>query len=710
MNWQRTLLIFMREIRDQLRDRRTMCTIFVLPLLLYPFLGMLMLQVAQFHAEHPVKVTWIGSEFWPSDRPLLSPEAVASEKAKVAWEYAAWTSEAYNEEQWLAHAQRLVKSGKSELVLLTTEGISQALDKRDRPLPIKLVINQASDQSLIANRRLQRLLDDWQRTWLREQLTAVHLDPSILKPIDPETIDVAPKETKQALIWSKLLPLVMLIWALTGAFYPAIDLCAGEKERGTLETLLSSPASRREIVWGKLFTVMTFSVATAVLNLFSMQFTSSFVIQQFTRLGNAEAGAAMGPLPLSALTWLVVILLPISIMFSALALAVAALARSSKEGQYYLMPLLLAGLPLVLLPMIPGITLSVGSSSIPVTGAVLLARALIEGHYREALVHAPIVIGVTVLCCLLAVRWAVRQFESETVMFRESERFDWSLWLKRIWTERGDAATANEAMLCGMVVLVALFFGRLSFSGETITWITLVQSTIAIQIGMILAPCLIMAIFMTSSILKGFRIERVRLTDALAAILLAIALHPAYLAMASFIQGEFQVGVDTLGQLKQLEDMIQSAPLSSVLLVLAVVPAICEELAFRGFIFGGLLQNKGTLRAILLSALLFGFSHGVLQQSISASIMGIVLGVVAWRTGGVICGILTHMTHNALSMSLSRMDSYVDSLPIGLRWIFAREPENQLAYSDAWFVVGTIVAILCLAWFILRPAPKITTK
>ena len=83
-------------------------------------------------------------------------------------------------------------------------------------------------------------------------------------------------------LWSKVLPFVLLIWALTGAFYPAIDLCAGEKERGTLETLLSSPAERSEIVMGKLFTIMTFSIATAVLNLAGMALTGKFLMSQFS--------------------------------------------------------------------------------------------------------------------------------------------------------------------------------------------------------------------------------------------------------------------------------------------------------------------------------------------------------------------------------------------------------------------------------------------
>ena len=78
----------------------------------------------------------------------------------------------------------------------------------------------------------------------------------------------------------EILPLIIIIWAMTGAFYPAIDLCAGEKERGTLETLLSCPASRHEIVFGKLLTVWVFSIATSLLNLVSMGLTGKFVFAQ----------------------------------------------------------------------------------------------------------------------------------------------------------------------------------------------------------------------------------------------------------------------------------------------------------------------------------------------------------------------------------------------------------------------------------------------
>src|SRR5205823_15111738 len=104
------------------------------------------------------------------------------------------------------------------------------------------------------------------------------------RPFELKQTDVAQEARRRAALWSKILPFIVMIWALTGAFYPAVDLCAGEKERGTLETLLCSPAARSEIVWGKLLSVMSFSSATALLNLVSMTASGTVVASQMQKM------------------------------------------------------------------------------------------------------------------------------------------------------------------------------------------------------------------------------------------------------------------------------------------------------------------------------------------------------------------------------------------------------------------------------------------
>ena len=217
---------------------------------------------------------------------------------------------------------------------------------------------------------------------------------NVAEPFEVKSLDVAEKQQQQAVVWAKILPFVLFIWALTGAFYPAVDLCAGEKERGTLETLLSSPALRSEIVWGKLLTVMTFSVRHGAVESDEPGRHGQYVMMQLSSLTSSDTMSSARiarRCPWSAC--LLLALVPMSALFSAFCLACAAFARSTKEGQYYLMPLLLVTMPLMMLPMSPGMELNLGNSLIPITGVVLLLlRTLVEGNYADALPYiAPVV-------------------------------------------------------------------------------------------------------------------------------------------------------------------------------------------------------------------------------------------------------------------------------------------------------------------------------
>ena len=134
---------------------------------------------------------------------------------------------------------------------------SKASSRPIRSSPTRPAINRRSPHS-----GSKRRCYTWRIASVEQQSGASTSPAVAARPFERKQIDVASRVRRRAAIWSKILPFVLMIWALTGAFYPAVDLCAGEKERGTLETLLSSPAARSEIVWGKLLTVMTFSMAT----------------------------------------------------------------------------------------------------------------------------------------------------------------------------------------------------------------------------------------------------------------------------------------------------------------------------------------------------------------------------------------------------------------------------------------------------------------
>lgn len=722
MNWNNVKLIFLREVRDQLRDRRTLFMIFVLPLLMYPLLGMSILQVSQFLREHPTKVLIVNlpkltnlpplvidghfNSDWLSDPnqqrlfELLFPgdEGTANPDVSAAGQVA-------SDDAIAAQCRQAIQNGQYQAAIVFPPDFGEQLERfraqlqshaektpsSDAKTPSvpnpHIYYNTANEKSQLAYTRLKTVLRAWADAVARQNLKDSKLPEQVARPFEFEQQDVSAVEQRTAALWSKILPFVLLLWALTGAFYPAVDLCAGEKERGTLETLLCSPAQRSEIVTGKLFTVMLFSMMTSMLNLASMGITGDLLI---SHLPSGAESLRLGLPPLTAQLWLLLALIPVSALFSALCIALAAFARSTKEGQYYLMPLVLVTLPLVILPMGPGMELNLGNSLIPLTGLVLLLRSLLEGNYLAALPYVPFVVGVTLLCCLMAVRWAVEQFNKESVLFRESERLDVGLWLRHLLRDRGDTPSVSEALFCAILILLIRFFMTFAMQPPE-SFFDFARLVIVSQLVVILTPAMLMTIMLTRQPGQTLLLRTPKWWTIPTAALLAAALHPALRLLQLAIEQLYPTSHAVEESLKSLEQ----APFLPSLLLVAFVPAICEELAFRGFILSGLRHMGHKWWAIAISSLIFGVTHMLLQQSIVACVVGAVIGYIAVQSGSIFPAMVFHFTHNGLLMALVKLEKsdFIKniSLPLG--------DGSEFIYK--WWLVGVgcVVAGIIFALF-----------
>ncbi|HEY1602277.1 MAG TPA: ABC transporter permease subunit/CPBP intramembrane protease [Pirellulales bacterium] len=738
MNWKNVKVIFLREVRDQLRDRRTLFMIAVLPVVLYPLLGMSMVQVTQFVREQTTRILVVGASRLPETPALFEDGHIAERWFKVPDNFQDSSLDATerrnavrpanshvleveflpddqisgDHREQIAGWREAIEEGTYDAVLYVPEQFAQRVVElqnamsRARPVdvesiaivripPPEIYYSTATEKSQVTQDRLERVLVRWGVEIGRENLSAGHLPDNAAMPFMPKDSDLADKGHRDAALWSKILPFLLLIWALTGAFYPAVDLCAGEKERGTLETLLSSPAERIEIVWGKLLTVMLFSMVTAMLNLFSMGMTGTALLSQLPRFGP--------PPPLAPL-WLAIALVPVSALFSALCMALASFARSSKEGQYYLMPLVLVTLPLVVLPMSPGVELNLGNSLIPVTGVVLLLRAMLEGNYAQALTYGPPVLMATLACCLLAIRWAVDQFNSESVLFRESERLDLRLWLRQLLRDREDTPTVAGAIFCGVLILMVHFF--MSFAApEVHSFGDLARIALVTQLVVVATPALLMTIMLARNARQTLLLRWPGATAIPAAILLAVAAFPAVGWFNLVVQRLYPIN----SQLKEaLSGLFQEPPeFWKMLIVIAIVPAICEELAFRGFILSGLRHMGHKWRAIIVASLFFAITHSIFQQSIGAFVLGLIIGYVAVQTGSILPGMLFHMTHNSLVVaSMFLTAEALERYPL-LSHIIRKSPDGEgyLCNGPTVAITG-LIAIGLLVWFRRLPYPK----
>ncbi len=734
MNWRNVRLIYGREIRDQLRDRRTLFMIAVLPLLLYPLLGMSVFQLSQFLRKSEPNVLVIGSDQLAEsgDLPQLFAEGkfadgLFDDAATAARPNVAFFERGTAGETALNEAQQRLRSGEVQVVLLFPPDFGERLHElREQigavanetaranaqatgaaiaiPQP-EILFNSGKEKSRVAHYQVEHLLNAWKSQIIRENLLASRVPANVARPFELRPRDVAEHSQQQALMWSKILPFVLFIWALTGAFYPAVDLCAGEKERGTLETLLSSPARRTEIVWGKLLTVMTFSGATALLNLVSLGFTARYIISQLQMMPGAGADLSDGldfP-PLSSGLWLVVALVPMTALFSALCLACAAFARSTKEGQYYLMPLLLITMPLMMLPMAPGAELNLGNSLIPVTGVVLLLKGLIQGNYAEVIHYVLPVCIVTLVCCHWAIRWAVYQFNQESVLFRESERFDLRRWAVHLVRDRQETPSLAEAFFCVAVIYVIQFFARLALSGAAPAspdFGFLALLIFVSQVVCIALPALLMTVLLTSRPLKTLLLERTpNPAVCAAAVLLGVLLHPLGLQVVHWITELYPVQEEVLNDTAAFGRMFKTAPYPWLpYLLMALLPALCEEVAFRGFILSGLRHLGSKWWAIGLSAVFFGMAHTVIQQSIAAAALGLIVGYIAVQTGSLVPCILFHLTYNAVMFSMAQLAELFQSRP-GLSGLIVQPSPEQVLYFWPVTVICSLAAGVLLWWF-----------
>lgn len=728
MNWTNVGLILGRELRDQLRDRRTLFTVVVLPLLLYPLMGISLLQITQFFREHPTRVWIVGQQNLQAEPAFLEGSGIApnwlnreqqrllsvclsdhsdQEFQRLVGEFKRDSAGAESQALVNAYIQQELRRHGSDLAVLIPKPISAAGSGRsgsDEGVPgIYLFLNTSSDRSRVAAERFLQAAERWKVAVRDKALKEAGLSPRLVEPFALRSADISDQHGKRVAAWSRILPLLIMVWSLTGAFYPAVDLCAGEKERGTFETLLSSPACRSEIAIGKLLTVMIFSFATCLLNLLSVGITSFFVV---AGSGGAGSFSPLGGLelpPTQSLIWLILAMAPTAALFSALSLAAAAFARSSKEGQYYLVPLIMICLPLMAIPLFPATRLELGTSLLPVTGLILLLRSLIEGDFSLALQFFAPVCLVTFAGCWLAVRWVVTQFNSETVLFRASERFSLRRWAAGTFLQRQDLPTVGQALLCAVTILLVKFFAGFAVGLPT-TFGGFAGQTIIVLLATVLMPAVLMAMMLSRRPDWSLKLRACRPSWVAAAVLLAICLNPLHTWLSSAVMTVYPMNQSVQQLQEVLGRVLASAPsLPWILLVLAIVPAVFEELAFRGFILSGFQRMRSPIAAILLSSFFFALAHAVFQQSVLAFISGSLLGVLAWRTGSVLPAIAYHAVHNSMSILLGEVSYGGWGV---FRWLVYETEQGVVAYRLLPGLLLLLTGAALLGWLFRSTRPR----
>ncbi len=397
--------VYLKELRELLRDRKTLIFVVALPVAIFPILfglmGFLMSQ-ATLDAEQKVHVYAVANESYAqsfADELFYHKSFKKSEKT-------------YNTVEEMSEA---VKAGEIDVGIVLPSDARETLDNEQQS-EWKVVFNDSQSISFIFKRINDAALK-FSKELQSERFTALGVTKeaqvALLNPIKVVKVDTADKRENIGEKLGALIPYLLIPLVLAGASYPAIDLGAGEKERGTLETLLLTPVTRTELVLGKFLTVLTTSLATAAITVVSMGLWIS-VVGNFIAL--EKISDALGTMGVFDLALILLLLIPLAAIFSSLVLAISIYARTFKEAQNYMGPLsMLAFMPLVV-AMMPNMELTFKTAVIPVTNVALAIKEIIKGTVDYAMVG--MIFAATVVVAGVLMGYCVYWFKKESVLFR----------------------------------------------------------------------------------------------------------------------------------------------------------------------------------------------------------------------------------------------------------------------------------------------------
>lgn len=385
-----------KEITDSLRDRRTLLLMLLLPIVLYP--GTLALTGA---------VTASGQR--KLARAQLSVALTSEDAAGLlgpAPERTAFVRLDRPAAEAALHARQI-----AAIVDVPAGAVAAAAERGQTVATI--LYTRRYDHSIQGRDRMKTLLKDAGVRVLSQRLERAGLPPTFPEPVKTAEQDVDFEKNVGPLIASKVLPMILVMMLFMGALYPSLDLTAGEKERGTLETLLVAPVRPFDVMAAKYLTVALIATGTTLVNLAAMGLTF--------HVGLNLAGDLAVRMTLGAgqVLTLLACLVPAAFMVSGLALAVASVARNYKEGQTLMTPLITLGLVPAIIALMPGIELDAATAILPLLNVALLVKSTLLGTAQAA--HVAITIASVVACSAASVAVAANAFQSEALRFGGAE-------------------------------------------------------------------------------------------------------------------------------------------------------------------------------------------------------------------------------------------------------------------------------------------------
>ncbi|MFO0942553.1 MAG: ABC transporter permease subunit [Pirellulales bacterium] len=736
----RLLRLCLKELRESLRDRRTIITLLLMPMMVYPLLSLVLHRVIP--TETPIIVDssvriGISNQLRDSgieavillgygllQNPSTTPIYIEnpSEDRAAGTKNLSKKASAIpvpipvpmpdNERQALrrnnvdlAIVRKISKTDDDEVAKMPP-ALEAMLDEllKQKDLPINVSVNAAQLARSLGRYEIAYRFGDPQSeralALVERSMAAVNAmtdgktkRAEVDVPYSVYGTPVAMRHGHVDLL-ATMIPLVLVLMTMAGAVYPAIDLTAGERERGTMEALVVSPTSPVWILFSKYSAVVTVALLTALANLGAMSLTL-----WISGVGQLIFGNSV--LTTATIGQVLVLLILFTMFFASLLLAVTSFAKSFKEAQAYLIPLMLLALTPGVTSLMAGIEFTPVLATVPLVNIVLLAREVLQGDSSWSTAVVTLVCNCVYAMASLTI--ASRLFGASAAV--QGSQGSWRDWLTRAHRPSNYAAVDQMALL--LATLFPVHFVCTSImsrsSGSTPIQESMLGEAVVTWIVAVLLPFFI-TWYQRIGWTSAFRLNSIVWTNwrwaALSIPLLSIGVWVIQHEITAMV---FQGGMSYVSQERMLNNALFEAnfrdiPIWVNFLSNVVTPAICLELLFRGFAISSL-HRLSAISAIVISSLLFSLfdmlaSHVLsLDRFLPTLAVGLVLGWLSIRTSSIMPGIIIRL----LVLGVPQVLDYFDKLIPA--WEFMSNPRNRLPTS--WNMIGLVCLVTGIVLLVL---------
>ncbi len=635
-----------KEVTDILRDRKTLILMVLVPVLLYPtiMIGMTLVMnsymMAQAEKEYTIGYTEECSAIIENLERIYEQEPEDELDGSLTF--------------------AMISKEESDAWLSQTE--------ESGVVHVQIDYNSTDSDSSYAKNAVRDLLDSYSDELLEANLADQGLTQDFLNPLVYEVEDAATESESFGMSLGGSLGMLLVVTIFMGAMYPAIDATTGEKERGTLETLLTLPVTNFQMIMSKYISVSIFACVTALLTLVSSGGSILFMAVGLTTEAVEFAPMSAGTIVLW-LFILVLVMVSTALLISAVCMCFCIFAKSFKEANNYITPVMLIVMFASMVGMVPSMRLEYQTALIPIVNISLLIKEVLSQNFVISL--AGITIGSNFAYSVLVVWILAKMYDSENVLFADGFQ-SFRVFQKRSEIKKGTVPAMGDLVLSFTVLLLLMLY-----VGSAVTIRNAFLGAFVQQV-MILAIPLLVTWYLKTDKKELFTLAKPEKGTVIGSILFFAGVYLVNRALANVLSAVFEQSAENVGA--AFEEFTKQ-PLVLILFVVAIMPAIGEELLFRGVLYGSLRHKFGGKWAILISAIVFGAFHMSVVKFIPTGFMGAALAYVVYRSGSIYIGMVFHFVNNAISMIALKYPEVIEK-------VFPILIKDSLSVSEMMIMTG----------------------